>query len=411
MTSMAVSILLGLTWLLVARPSPFSDYLDYYQLATGILDEHQFGYPLATARRLPGYPALLALAMLISRSVIWLGVLNLALTAAILPVIHRFVLHLSGDRRAALIAAAVCAVNPTFVYFSPIIASEHLFALLFYISFLPLFSSRLGPLVRAGSCGVLLGAAVLTRGEALFYLPLPLFLAWITTSGPKRDRAVAAAVVLVACAVVIAPWAIRNRVVMGPGVVLSTVSGVNLYYGHNSTTYGYHDLNEEPFFTDNEIELQRRTFNRALGYLETKPSRLFDDIAMGTPLLLWDSGAYSVRAGLIHRKSEPPYTIRVRRKYPTGSLHLIEWAYRLVLLFVIAAPLAYRRIGPAGMLLPYGIIALNWVCYAVVFWSKPRFRYTAEIAMCILMAFALTWLWDIVTRWRHARAGTGDATT
>ena len=70
---------LRLAWLLFARPVPVSDFEGYRQLAINLLDRHFFGFSTPKAYRLPGNPAFLALAMLVSRSVIWLSFANVLL--------------------------------------------------------------------------------------------------------------------------------------------------------------------------------------------------------------------------------------------------------------------------------------------------------------------------------------------
>lgn len=396
----AISVALGLAWMFRVRPLPFSDYYDYYLLARDLINERQFGYPLSTARRLPGFPALLALAMSISRSFFWLWLLNVMLAAALLPVVHRLAFSLTGNRRAALTAAAVCALNPTFVFFSPIIASEHLFVVLFFASLLLAVTPGVKPITRAVLSGVLLGLAVLTRGEAVFYSPIVLFAAWTTTGGSRRPKLTTAVVTLAVCVAVTLPWAIRNRVVMGPGVGLSSVAGVNFYFAHNSTQYGYYEFSDTPLAGLDEVGQHRRGFDLGLAYLSASPLRIVNDVAAGTPRLLWYPGTYAPRAGLIVLEAEPPYTIKARRKFPFASVALVTWYYRVTLLLAIAGLYKCRRIGWRAFIILYGVIVMNWVCYAVVFWSKPRFRYTTEVVTCVVAGIVLWQTWETVRSFR-----------
>ena len=397
---------LGVAWMIRTSPVPFSDYRDYYELAGNLLDEGQFGYPLPTARRLPGYPAFLALAMLVSRSFAWLGVLNLLLTAALVPVVYSLTFAFSGKRRAALTAAALCASNPTFVFFSPIVASEHLFTLLLFSSFLPLFWSRLRPWPWLGAAlsGLLLGLAVTTRGEGLFYIPVLLFVLWFSNERERRTRVAPAAVLVAVCALALAPWLVRNHIVMGPGSGLSTAGGVNFYYGHNSNqVYGYRDLRDSPLDVDDEVERQNRGYRLGLRYLREGPIRLFGDAAVGTSELLWRSGSYAVRAGLVEDYEDPTITVKIRRRFPTGTVPLVTWYYRALLLLTAVGVCFYRGMGRRLAVVVYGVVIMNWACYAVVFWSKPRFRYTSEAAMCVAAAFTLCSLWGVIAPRIHKR--------
>ena len=391
---MVLSFVLSTLWTLHTHPIPFSDYLDYYEIGRDLHDEGQFGYPAPTASRLPGYPALLGLAMVVSRGVEWLAFFNIFLTIALIPIVHRLTMALSGSRPAALTAAAICAFNPAFVLFAPIIASEHLFVLFLFASFIALFSQRPSGWTRAALTGTLAGLAVLTRGEALFYLPVILYLVWARTRGDVRRRLLATAILLAACVVVVTPWLVRNRVVMGPGVGLSTAGGVNFYFGHNPTTYGYHDLTGTPIATNDEAEKQRRAFRRGVAHLSLHPSRILSDIGTGTPRLLWEADTYAARAALMSFDITAQHTIMTRSPYPRGSVPLTTWFYRALLPFALAGLYLFRRIGRDRLVLLYGVIFMNWVCYSVVFWSKPRFRFTAEVAVCVLAALAAVALWE-----------------
>jgi hypothetical protein len=190
---------------------------------------------------------------------------------------------------------------------------------------------------------------------------------------------------------------------MGPGVGLSTVAGVNFYFAHNSTQYGYYEFSETPLAGLDEIEQHKRGFELGLAYLSESPLRIVGDVAAGIPRLLWRPDTYALRAGLIVREAEPPYDIKVRRKFPFGSVALVTWYYRLTLLLAIAGLFVCRRIGWRAVVILYGIIVMNWVCYSVVFWSKPRFRYTTEVVTCILAGIVVWQIWETVRSIRTGR--------
>jgi hypothetical protein len=98
------------------------------------------------------------------------------------------------------------------------------------------FAARPGG-ANAALLGIAIGAAALTRGEALALLVLPaLPVVWIAAEGRARTLAF----VLGATALVLAPWTIRNAIVFDRFVPISTnlgsvVGGANCrdaYYGH-----------------------------------------------------------------------------------------------------------------------------------------------------------------------------------
>jgi 4-amino-4-deoxy-L-arabinose transferase-like glycosyltransferase len=397
------SFAMGLAWMVHSRGHPFSDYRSYFNLAQNILDHQQFGWPEPTARRLPGYPGFLSIPMLVSRSFLWLGFFNLLLNSMLVPVVYHLVMAMKiGTRKTALIAAGLCAFNPTFVFFSPVLASEHLFVLLFFTVLLLVFLSGRRPVLRLVLAGALLGWAVLTRGEVLFYLPVVALSVWTVTDGDWRRKTARVTLVLGVCLITVAPWAVRNRVVIGPGVGLSSVGGANFYFGHNDTKYGYHQLKKsgqkQPVNIRPEGEWQKFWLGQGLANLKDKPSRIFEDVKYGTGELLVKSEPYAAQAAFVVRSKRDPSKQVHRSRYPWGVNGSIAVFYRFVFLAAIAGLLLVRKLHRRDFFVLYGIIAMNWVCYSVIFWSKPRFRYTSEVVMCVIAALVLCRVGDFINQ-------------
>jgi hypothetical protein len=394
---MVVNLAMGLVWMIRVQPSPFSDYLAYYKLAGHLLDHQQFGWPEPTARRLPGYPAFLAIPMLISRSVMWLGFVNLLLNALLIPVVYKLVLVLKPDARAvALLSAGLCAFNPTFVFFSPLLASEHLFVLLVLVPLLITLTPGGRANVRLILAGLILGWAVLTRGEALFYLPVVVLCLWSTAEGSWRTRVRRVALLAGVILATVTPWLVRNHVVIGAGVGLSTVGGVNFYYAHNNTKYGYHSLVKSGVNIPHPGERQRYWYRRGWDNIREDPRRLLRDTAAGTKALLIEKTPYAVHAPFVRDLSGTLADLRSRdRRYPWGAEQVVRMFYGFLLFGTVAGVFLVRRIGIRNFAVLYGVVAMNWLCYAVVFWAKPRYRYTSEATMCIVAAFVLAWVWGV----------------
>ena len=141
----------------------------------------------------------------------------------------------------ALLAAAICAVHPDFVFFAPVLATEPMFLLLLILAgILTLRLRTVDPArqpLHATIAGLFYGAAILTRVDALFFLP-----ALAALIGRSALRRGVIAGLMVGTAIVVTPWYVRNRVVIGPGAGLSTTGGVNFYYAHNDRAYGWHPL-------------------------------------------------------------------------------------------------------------------------------------------------------------------------
>src|SRR4029453_13268630 len=178
LAAIGTALLLRLLWMWLPRPGPVGGYEKFCELAHDLLVNGQFGWPEPTAYRFPGYPAFLAATMRVSQSVAWLRVVDVLLSAALVPAPSPPAKKLAnGDRRYGLAAAWVCALNPAFVFWAPILASEHPFALLTFVG-LALLAPNPLPLLVSGAC---LGLACLTRGEGLFLAPTFLLLLWLVS--------------------------------------------------------------------------------------------------------------------------------------------------------------------------------------------------------------------------------------
>src|SRR5204862_5053760 len=89
-----------------------------------------------------------------------------------------------------------------------------------------------------GASGVVAGLAALTRGTVLF---LPLLLAVhvvLRTVGSVRERARLALAPVLGALLVVAPWALRNRLVLGETVVVSSNGGISFWASYNPASRG-----------------------------------------------------------------------------------------------------------------------------------------------------------------------------
>ncbi len=173
-------------------------------------------------------------------------VLEALLGAVAVGLVCLIALRLWG-RRVALAAGALASVYPPLVLAGSSLLSESLF--------IPLeLGAVLAALVHRDSAhrwrwalatGVLTGLAALTRGNGIALAVPLLFLVW--SDRPRRTwRSLRApAAMLVACALTIAPWAIRNQIVLHRFVPLTTETGFALAGTYNSAAqhdHSYPDL-------------------------------------------------------------------------------------------------------------------------------------------------------------------------
>ncbi|MEA2256811.1 MAG: hypothetical protein QOG35_2856 [Solirubrobacteraceae bacterium] len=187
---------------------------------------HFGGHAVHTAYRAPGWPLTLAIAhAVLGGGLVGPRLVQAALGAAVVAAVGAVSGEIWG-RRTALIAMAIAAVSPVLVVFGASLLSEPLFAALALAAVACALHAR-GRTGWAVAAGVLAGGAALTRPEGLF-----LALAVALCAGGRR----AALVVVVATALCVAPWTVRNAVVMHAFVPVSTEAGNTLAgtYNHQS---------------------------------------------------------------------------------------------------------------------------------------------------------------------------------
>jgi hypothetical protein len=391
-----LGLVLRLAWLFYARPVPVSDFADYKALAAGLLDHGRLGFPAPVPDRLPGYPLFLAAAMLVSRSDLWLGLVNVLLSALLVLVVHRLSLRLTGGAaRVATPAALLCALYPRFVFYSPLLASENLHAVLLFGGLLLLVESGDRGRSRALVAGAVLGWASLVRGDGLFYLPVYLMVPLY--QGGLRRLARVAVFLLLPFGLFVGGWYVRNLVQIGPGAGLSTLAGLNFYLAHNDQEYGYTRHNMARFRGMSPVAVQELGYRLGWESIRANPLRVFSDAARGT-LALYAPRATGVGwSGALPRPS--PEAGDVQKPLPGRRvLGWIEDTGTVALAALALASLLTLAAFPApAWAVPLAVIFMNWMCYAVIFLAIDRYRFCAEVAFCLLGALALA-------RLRSARA-------
>jgi 4-amino-4-deoxy-L-arabinose transferase-like glycosyltransferase len=296
--------------------------------------------------------------------------------------------RLAGER-AGLIAVAVGAAYPLLITADGALMSESLYGLLVALSLLTAFKLTDEPSWRwAALLGVLSGLAALTRGEGFALLAL-LLLPFLRRPGGLR----AIVVTLVAVAVVLTPWTIRNYSTFDKLVLVSTnggavVGGANCqatYYGPNIG--GWNILCDRPWPGHNEAEETSRQFRDGAHFARHHVRRL--------PVVA------VARLGRAWSFFQP---------FQTNAGRSPGWQNAGVVIYWLLLPLAafglltlYRRRAPTWTILaPILMVAIT----TIVFYGFLRFRQPAEISIVVLAGVAIDALWSR----REARRGLADKT-
>ncbi len=453
LASLAVAAILRVAWLLHARPEPVSDFKQYRRLAIGLLDTGVFGPGAPSAWRLPGFPVVLAAGAAVERDPVALGVVTVLLSVVQVALTWWVALRALRSTTAATVAAGTAAVLPAFVTFAPVLASEHLLAVLV----LATLGVALGPPATPGdagrpatsalgwrgasaggwrrasalgwrgasalgwrgasalgwrgasaggwrrglAAGVLLGAATLTRGEAVVYLPVVAGVlgaaAWRRTRRPSAAAGVAA-VTVAGLLLVVVPWVMRNERVVGPGAGLTTTGGFNFLLAHSPDGYGWRTPLPLPLLVEDELLRDELGWRWGRQFLEERPGDLLPTTWRGTTELLGPS-TYAARYATVR------FDLDLRRvvarddlRWRGSAITAAGAASPVLLLTAVAGLVLRRRWRRSAWWTVVGMVAANWVLYAVVFWAQPRYRFVVDAVACV----AVGAVGAEVGRWRRS---------
>jgi hypothetical protein len=233
---------------------------------------------------------------------------------------------------------------------------------------------------RAAALGGLIGAATLTRSEALALLVL---LALPLLGLLPRDRRLPAlAASAAACAVVVAPWVVRNAIALD-SPTLSTNSG-SLVYGANCDTAYYSGLigtwacYPPPALSRGPERLAAaRLRSQGTDYAKDHAGRLPAVVAVRV-LRTWDLWKPRAAARL---------EALIADRDPT-----VQWAgliaYWLLLPLAIAGAVLLRRRGQAPLRILLAPVALV-ILVSIAGYGSTRFRVPAEVPIVVLAAVAV----------------------
>jgi len=406
---------LRLAWVLYAKTEPlwFFDPWHYDRLAAALAEGRGYVNEAgqATAYYPPGYPAVLGV-------VYWLAghrpvageALNVVLGALTAGLVYWIGSRAFG-RAAGLLAALAFAVFPSHILYASQLHSEvvftaaYLLALGLLLAAPPPGDRRWVPFWLAA--GLVIGVAALIRPVALSLLAvIPFALRPRGTPWPALARGTLLA--LVAAAVAVTPWVVRNAVRVGTPTI-ATNAGIDFWIGNHegaSTLFVMPPPDVFPIIsTDLQVQ-ERHDYRRgfdlgwrfireqpldALGLLPLKAYHLYtDDAHAVTTAETWGHTVFLSEGGR-----------RVLRSLTDGFYY-----------FVAAGAVA-------GLILPVGgaqrrrwalAAALGgWTLMHLVFFGEPRFHLPVTPVMAVLAA--PIWLraagllqQPVVSRWRALRS-------
>jgi hypothetical protein len=394
----AVALILRLAWLFIARPDPVSDFRLYRSLGLGLLDWNYGPNRDPTARRTPGFPAFLALASLVSDAPLWLGIVTCVASASLVVCVALLARALDLPERLGVTAAWCVAVSPTLVFYAPVLGSENLqLPLLVLASALVL--DRRFHLRRLVGGFALLGVVTLIRPESAVVVVV-LAAVVLTHRVPARHVVFAAALPLL----IVAPWVVRNEIVVGRGAGISSTAGENFYFGHGQDDwYGGRPLVLTDINIRDEVLRSRAGWRIGLSALRRDPLRIVNDVRRGT-LGFFDHPGYAVEYSVARARG--PHTSAFDRAVSSvtyrfaRALVMCGWVLMLAAFAIGLVALTVRR--RRAIVEVLAVVVGLWFVSAVVFYAKSRFRLAAEPYM-ILIA-----VWGVANAYRRHEGSNSD---
>ena len=269
------------------------------------------------------------------------------------------------------------------------------------------------PTMRNGIWFALAGAlAALSRAELLLYMPIIGAIALLRVRVPWGSRVRIYGAMGVVCLAAIAPWIIRNNMVMeepltlsdGAGTVLVQANCDRTYYGdeygdHIGGWYLYCDSRTQPYGPNGELldESERDVVvrERAMTYIRSHTGRLLTVVIPARVGRMW--GLYQpitqMRTEIVERRPAVPTWIGF-------------WQYLFLVPFMLAGiVIQWRRREPVLVLLLWAALATFTAATA---FGNIRYRTAAEITITIFAAISFDAIWGAIAGRRTSSAADAD---
>ena len=403
----SVYILLRLAIIIFVPIDQFSDNLWYYTRAVTIASGQGYSEGgIATAFWPPGWPGFLGILFWLFGASAFVGqIANLVFAAVV------FVLALSvgstifADKKVGRLTVLLLTFYPNQIGYIPALATEIFYTALLLLAIFILIRDQetLGLIFS----GIVFGIATLTKAQTL-YVPAVLFAAWWLLARDRvRFRASVgkAAVVYAAMALVILPWTVRNYIVFGEFVLISTNGGGTLLSGNNPSASGDYIENDAlvkqvPNDVAGQIANDRQATSLALKWIHDNPGAF----AILIPKKVWRLWAPDGESEWFYQAGFKGYDddwVLFRAIRGLNQLY-----YAVLIIFFAVSSLYFLKL--RRMLSLYAatgyILAAYFTAISIVFSGQSRFHFP-------LMPWAAMYAAWVITQWagRSERAGRASA--
>jgi 4-amino-4-deoxy-L-arabinose transferase-like glycosyltransferase len=376
------------------------DQREYLDSARSLLRDQGLGFVdprfdrRVVAFRTPGYPSFLAAC--------GGNVQIVRLTQAVVDSLSVLAAYLLArrwlERRWALLAGAIVALNPFLIYFSSLLLTETVFTALLAWGMVLITARPPGRIsLKWWTGAILLTLSILVRPGAL---GLPVVLAVSAAlmnrrAGEPYHRSWPLPVgttMLLLTLLTLAPWAYRNHRVLGRWIWTSTNGGFTAYDGFNpdAAAKGWPDAGgSDQSFVDVMPQLRAMTETQRDDYLKAKAAEFVRQNPRSSWQLAWMKIARTWSPIPLSREFSRPLYIAAAAVY----------AIPFDLLILLGLSSKRLRAGEKLFLLAP---ALYLTIAAGLSVGSLRYRIPAEVPMAVIAAGAV----PVGLRFRRARAGT-----
>jgi hypothetical protein len=389
----AIAIRIGI---LAAMPDSFvADPDNYRAVALNMVEHGCFGYgdqPIASRPVL--YPLVVAACRLIDPD-LWYSLAIVHVALGVMTVVLTWRLGLLwGVGKWSFVAAALVAVDPILLAHSTLVMTETLATFLAAAGLLAATRCARQPsTLRAARAGAIMALAVLCRPTFLVWMGLAMLLLPLA-DGSWRTRVKLVVAGVLAAAVILSPWAIRNALHFGKATLTTNHGGYTLllannpgFYQHLRTARPREVWDAAQFNQDwraraqelapgNEVAADRLAYADALVVIRNEP-RTFAYSCLVRVGQLWTL--------LPHRTSESESPLRRMARWAVAAFYSLE-----SLLAVIGVVCLFRGRVPRDLVLRgwiWGLLlAATFTAIHTFYWTNIRMRAPVVPVVCIAAA-------------------------
>jgi 4-amino-4-deoxy-L-arabinose transferase-like glycosyltransferase len=359
------------------------------QIATNLIEHHEFTFQythdalISRAYIEPMYPFVAAGVYLVTNhSLMAMVLLQLLIAAATVWLLGRVATLASGRIDVGIVAALLMAVHPGFIRYSGVLHPLVFDSFFFVAAGGVVIRYRQLPTLRRGlTAAAIIGLGVLARPTVLLFLLPLVWIAWRTRDSLKVRLVRSVAVVAVTLAV-IAPWTIRNAVVLHDFVLTRSGTGFVFWLGHNQWTTGSAlDREGNPIIFHAPPELRQRIaaadeltrdrifMHEATDYIRRDPVAAVVRVVKRLGYFWW----FSPQWGLLYSR-------------PLKIVYIAWWT--MLLLFWILGAVQSRRLDVWFL----SAMAVLVSCGQSVYYVEGRHRLVVEALILPMVAIGVLWL-------------------